>query len=191
MICFVSLKHNFYRNDEIRHRLLAREICYSSLESLCLLKNTLTLNISTLTSSYGSLWNYFVAFALIRRVNPLKKKIIYSSLCFKFRTVAYGFLSVCGRIGGIAGTQNNTLSKIAIYLPFTLNGCLSLGCMVVCMFLNDTYSAPMEDFIEEDETRWGMLNSQNTGTILSALDENFWMISLQATFLFLKGRYLA
>ena len=55
MICFVSLKHNFYRNDEIRHRLLAREICYSSLESLCLLKNTLTLNISTLTSSYGSL----------------------------------------------------------------------------------------------------------------------------------------
>ena len=146
MICLVSLKHNFYS-------VLAREICYSSLKSLCLFGNTLTLNISTITSSYGSLWNYFVTYALIRRVNPLKKKTIYSSLCFEFRTVAYGFLSVCGRIGGIAGTQNNTLSKIAIDLPFTLNGCLSLGCMVVCMFLNDTYSAPMEDFIAEDETR--------------------------------------
>ena len=36
-----------------------------------------------------------------------------------------------------------------------------------------------------------MLNSQNTGTILSALDEIFWKISLQAIFLFLKGTYLA
>ena len=65
--------------------------------------------------------------------------------------MAYGFASVCGRIGGIAGTQNNNLSKIVVHLPFTLNGVLAFGCVLACMFVKDTYTAPMEDFIEEDE----------------------------------------
>lgn len=77
--------------------------------------------------------------------------ILRQIVLFKFRTIAYGFASVWGRIGGIAGTQNNVLSKVAVHLPFTLNGVLAFGCVLSCMFVKDTYTAPMEDFIEEGE----------------------------------------
>jgi len=66
------------------------------------------------------------------------------------RSVSYGFASVFGRIGGIAGTQNSSLSLISMHLPFTINGIFGIISALMCLLLADTYHAQLEDHIEEE-----------------------------------------
>ena len=55
------------------------------------------------------------------------------------------------RVGGIIAPQNKALSNVSLHLPFTVNGGLTLISGLICLFLADTYTAPMKDHLEEDE----------------------------------------
>jgi len=68
------------------------------------------------------------------------------------RSLAYGLASVFGRVGSVAGTQQSSLSSISVHLPFTVNGGLGIVCAAMCLLLNDTYDAPLEDHIEQNES---------------------------------------
>jgi len=80
------------------------------------------------------------------------------------RSVAYGFVSVISRFGGILGAQNNALMLISKHLPFTINGVLGIGCGLLCLLLEETYHSPLEDHIKEES------NSLRLST-LKATDE--------------------
>jgi len=114
-----------------------------------------TVTIAYFTTTHSSFKIYMSVFAILSRFilsAAWASVILFTIETFPtvIRSVAYGFASVFGRIGGIAGTQQNSLSSISVHLPFTVNGGLGIVCAAMCLLLNDTYNAPLEDHIDEE-----------------------------------------
>jgi len=88
--------------------------------------------------------------------------IIYTVEIFPtmLRSSAYGFVSICGRIGGIVAPQSAPLYDVAKHLPYTINGVLGGLCALGVLLLHDTATQDLQDKMDDDEE--GDLKKEDT-----------------------------